>query len=344
MREDEAISAVEGGAKVIQYNAQPAAPVAAGEPVALAWRELADDGTPLTDWIDGAPAPGTVPVLGGESIQVAWSAAPMENDDPQALPAPGLLAFANELISAALQGGDVSGADIQELAVTHGLLKLEHRDEACGEFCACAEHGFPAECYRKTFALAPSAAAHVGFDSASGESWGAVAGQPAVAQGDEAMDELRRSVAELLGQDPDTWPSHGNAPLAIASALALATSKAHEDEAVRDVLAERQRQVTDERFSPERDDAYTGGQLAAAGAAYAIIAHEMAESSSVVLPTCWPWDACWLKPSTPRRNLVKAGALIIAEIQRIDRAARRARSGETQHRQKAAQKLIPPSA
>ena len=45
---------------------------AVGEPVA--WRELADDGTPLTDWIDGAPRPGTEPVLGGETIQVAWSA------------------------------------------------------------------------------------------------------------------------------------------------------------------------------------------------------------------------------------------------------------------------------
>ncbi|WP_312378885.1 hypothetical protein [Pseudomonas oryzihabitans] len=53
---------------------------------------------------------------------------------------------------------------------------------------------------------------------------------PAAAHGDEAMDELRRSVAEILGQDPDTWPSHGNAPLAIASALALATMRAQAGE------------------------------------------------------------------------------------------------------------------
>lgn len=35
------------------------------------------------------------------------------------------------------------------------------------------------------------------------------------------MDGLRRAVAELLDEDPDTWPAHGNAPLAIASAVAL---------------------------------------------------------------------------------------------------------------------------
>ena len=30
--------------------------------------------------------------------------------------------------------------------------------------------------------------------------------------------------------------------------------------------------------------------------------------------------AAWFKPTTPRRDLVKAGALIIAEIERLDRA------------------------
>lgn len=37
----------------------------------------------------------------------------------------------------------------------------------------------------------------------------------------DAMDDLRRAVAELLGHDPETWPEHGNAPLAIAAAVAL---------------------------------------------------------------------------------------------------------------------------
>jgi hypothetical protein len=35
----------------------------------------------------------------------------------------------------------------------------------------------------------------------------------------------------------------------------------------------------------------------------------------------WPggWDWSWFKPTTPRRDLVKAGALIVAEIERLDR-------------------------
>ena len=37
----------------------------------------------------------------------------------------------------------------------------------------------------------------------------------------DQMDELRRSVATIIGEDPETWPGHGNAPLAIASVIAL---------------------------------------------------------------------------------------------------------------------------
>ncbi|MBX3583601.1 MAG: hypothetical protein KF810_17075 [Rhizobiaceae bacterium] len=36
-----------------------------------------------------------------------------------------------------------------------------------------------------------------------------------------ALDSLRRSVAELIGENPDTWPTHKNAPLAIAAAVAI---------------------------------------------------------------------------------------------------------------------------
>lgn len=35
----------------------------------------------------------------------------------------------------------------------------------------------------------------------------------------------------------------------------------------------------------------------------------------------WPWSLNWFKPSSPRRDLVKAGALILTEIERIDLAA-----------------------
>lgn len=37
------------------------------------------------------------------------------------------------------------------------------------------------------------------------------------------------------------------------------------------------------------------------------------------VPPTWPWGAEWWKPKEPRRDLVRAGALIIAEIERLDR-------------------------
>lgn len=108
--------------------------------------------------------------------------------------------------------------------------------------------------------------------------------------------------------------------------------------AARDVLAERQRQISDEGWTPEHDDAHGAGELAMAAAAYAadasISAHLTATTAAhhdaamdrmkgahLFIRDQWPWDREWWKPSGQRRNLVKAGALILAEIERIDRAA-----------------------
>lgn len=46
--------------------------------------------------------------------------------------------------------------------------------------------------------------------------------------GAQALDELRRACAEIIGADPETWPTHGNAPLAIAAALGLQWCEAGE--------------------------------------------------------------------------------------------------------------------
>lgn len=63
--------------------------------------------------------------------------------------------FANDMITAAFEGGSFDGGDIQDIAVKHGLLRIEQREEECGEVCACRSEGdgFPAECYRKTALL-----------------------------------------------------------------------------------------------------------------------------------------------------------------------------------------------
>jgi hypothetical protein len=87
----------------------------------------------------------------------------------------------------------------------------------------------------------------------------------------------------------------------------------------RDVLAERQRQISEEGWTPEHDDAAQAGDLANAAACYAMTDPVMDPDRPA--PVDWPWSAKWWKPTTPRRDLVKAGALILAEIERLDRAA-----------------------
>lgn len=99
-------------------------------------------------------------------------------------------------------------------------------------------------------------------------------------------------------------------------------------DAARDVLFERKRQREVEGFDNKHDDHYISGDLAMAGATYAINAAANISAfrwctKDDAAPDEWPWPNRWWKPSTTRRDLVKAGALILAEIERLDRAAQR---------------------
>ncbi|WLG49170.1 hypothetical protein [Pseudomonas sp. FP1742] len=75
---------------------------------------------------------------------------PLYAEQPAPVAVVSLRNFANALIDIALEGCDADGAQIQELAVEHGLLKPEQRTERCGDACSCAEYAdFPVECFRK---------------------------------------------------------------------------------------------------------------------------------------------------------------------------------------------------
>ena len=85
------------------------------------------------------------------------------------------------------------------------------------------------------------------------------------------------------------------------------------------IAAERQRQIESEGWTAEHDDDYCDGVLARAGACYAEAAY-WPEEEARSTPEDWPFDPEWWKPSpNPIRNLVKAGALIAAEIDRLFR-------------------------
>lgn len=89
-------------------------------------------------------------------------------------------------------------------------------------------------------------------------------------------------------------------------------------QAAQDVLAERLRQIEAEGWTPEHDDAHNNGELAEAAGCYALHHNDPGLKGA---PAWWPWHAAWWKPADPRRNLIKAGALILAELERLDRAS-----------------------
>ncbi|HHJ1578114.1 TPA: hypothetical protein ACQGTZ_000201 [Pseudomonas aeruginosa] len=89
-----------------------------------------------------------------------------------------------------------------------------------------------------------------------------------------------------------------------------------------DVQAERRRQVTAEGWTPEHDDEHSHGQMARAAACYALAGSSAPNdgTAALLVSLAWPWDEQWWKPSTARRDMVKACALALAEIERLDRA------------------------
>lgn len=98
------------------------------------------------------------------------------------------------------------------------------------------------------------------------------------------------------------------------------------------IKRERARQMSEEGWTPKHDDRHKHGEMAFAGAAYARVSGQIAihGANKVALsaePLAWPWGEKWWKPSEDQvRNLVKAGALIAAEIDRLQRKQARSKS------------------
>lgn len=102
-----------------------------------------------------------------------------------------------------------------------------------------------------------------------------------------------------------------------------------------EIAAERHRQISGEGYDLAHDDRYFRGELQRAAAWYSLssidhsIGPDAANFAEVINEPFithpdygWPWDPIYWKPTSERRDLVKAGALIIAAIGRHDRRAR----------------------
>ena len=85
------------------------------------------------------------------------------------------------------------------------------------------------------------------------------------------------------------------------------------------IAQERERQIQQEGWNANHDREHKPGELATAGYHYAA----NAAACLGILPGSlhvwdnWPWHPSWWKPTTPMRDLVKAGALIAAELDRM---------------------------
>lgn len=89
-----------------------------------------------------------------------------------------------------------------------------------------------------------------------------------------------------------------------------------------DVISERRRQIESEGWTPQHDDTHRLGEMALAGAAYAGYAAAKIDGDLTLGTKAfefWPWRSSWWKPKDSRRDLARAAALIIAEIERLDR-------------------------
>lgn len=99
--------------------------------------------------------------------------------------------------------------------------------------------------------------------------------------------------------------------------------------ALDDITAERERQIEVEGWTHAHDDAHTEGEMANAAACYAAAGRTSRNAytgnvKDEIHNRFWPWSRKWWKPTGgARRCLVKAGALIVAEIERLDRSSQR---------------------
>lgn len=93
------------------------------------------------------------------------------------------------------------------------------------------------------------------------------------------------------------------------------------------IAAERQRQIDEEGWTFEHDDGHTGGALAMAAAVYAaskpifVMKKRFIEGSGdlpvFIFQNAWPFSSRWLKPKDRKGDLIRAGAMIAAEIDRL---------------------------
>jgi len=89
-----------------------------------------------------------------------------------------------------------------------------------------------------------------------------------------------------------------------------------QSKAITDVARERSRQQNTKGYTRQRDAGYKNNELVRAAIAYSTNVAEPRET--VEVPYSWPWEAQLFNPEGRRIDLIKAAALLVAEIERLD--------------------------
>lgn len=120
----------------------------------------------------------------------------------------------------------------------------------------------------------------------------------------ELSQDLERELAALSKDYGNLVSEHHREVLALSARGVTA-----------EIAAERERQIQEEGWDAEHDDEHPEGNLSAAAACYAAGVQLYDEQERNI----WPWEERWWKPKNRRRDLIRAAALIIAEIEKMDR-------------------------
>ena len=151
-----------------------------------------------------------------------------------------------------------------------------------------------------------------------------------------AFDKMRDAITlDAAFQNAcQRYHHHGGSSAAIAAAalrvVVWGDNSAVCSKVTAEISAERDRQITAEGYDTAHDDAHENFELCRAAsvlALYASLPKLNREHALTFGPqfygsgAIWPWDEEDFKLSTPRSDLIKAAALIVAEIERLDRAA-----------------------
>ena len=140
---------------------------------------------------------------------------------------------------------------------------------------------------------------------------------------------------ETIERNPKSWAAWKReaerlqGELNAAEAALSAANKRTLAPVILEIANERLRQISVEGWTPEHDDQHSSGELAGAAGCYAkhvnarqwCFKNNPDDYQCEPEPSGWPWAAEWWKPKNPRSDLIRAAALIVAELERLDRAA-----------------------